>query len=617
MTDRLQYAVRMGFRGNTALFEAYVELMARLLGRNPRAILGEIAERLVVLNGKPYSRYFMLQGEAFLYTLPLVKAVQENPDALVAFNGLSVEPFYRAFRSWAELLLPGRAHPAYLHIERHGDLEHVPLLPRSILPLLTVEEAQAQISDADWEAIERAAGDLGSGLDEHLRRLGAVGGLEALRRKRASRGKLIQAIADFGLDERFIYFYQMALHSRFGDFCKGEELNGTESGVPIERVIGWARAHNETLEYPLNADDMTLLEEGVRRLGGRPGRVYGFERSGLHKYMITFGDIRKAARLKNSMGHAARPILNLLLGKTAFAKRLADASGSARKVFYVDQTMTSGVSFLVWELVFRAFRQDTAGRFITITQHTADSRNILLEHHFLDQIGTSGIWPQENNLGYYDGLFLDLDGTGARYRTFQQLLGHLKAKHRECGLATAAEPARELAMLNSDLEEFVRSCGDLFDFIDAAQSLRFDRLVIKRQTVKALLRPGDDLEAALLKKYYLLSASVFEEDFIGSYLLREGMERLNTPELLASIPQGIKDRDRAIRYFDQAELVEQLARHAQDRLQRCADIRDCLMSGASCGELVRAYLGGRASFEELERGYYDRCPAPGSQAWAW
>jgi hypothetical protein len=613
MTEHVQNAVRMGFRGNTALFEAYVGIMAVLLGKNRGAILEEIAGKLVALGAKPYSRYFMLPCEAFLYTLPLVKTVHDTPDALVAFNGLSVEPFYRTFRSWADLLLPDRDPPVYLHIERHGDIEEVPLLPRSILPLLTVDEAQAQIGDAEWDAIERAAAGLGAGLDEHIRRKGSADGLAELRRQRASRGKLIHAIADFGLDSHFRYFYKMALHSRFGDYCKGEELNAAGSGVPIDRVIGWARAHNETLEYPLGADDMTLLEEGVRKLGGGRGRVYGFERNGLHKYMITFGDIRKAARLKNSMEHAARPILNVLLGKTTFAERLTDASGRTRKVFYVDQTMTSGVSFLVWELVFRAFRHDATGRFITITQHTADSMNTIMQHHFIDQVCTFGIWPQENNLEYYDGLFLDIDCTGARYRTFPELLGHLNAKHREGGRSAGSESARELAVLNRGIEEFVRSCGGLFDFIDAAQSLRFDRLVVKRQTVKALLRPGDDLEAALLKKYYLLGASVFEEDFIGSYLLTEGMERLNTPQFLSSIPQEIKDRDRAIRYFDQAVLVEKLARHAQDRRQRCADLRDRLMTGAAWGELVRDYLGGRVSFEELERDFYDRCPSPGTQ----
>ncbi len=617
MTDDAHYAARMGFRGNTALFGAYVETMAMLLGRSRGAILEEIAQRLAVLGDKPYARYFMLEYEAFLYTLPLVKALHDNPDALVAFNGLSVEPFYRAFRSWAELLLPGRADPAYLHIERHGDLEEAPLLPRSILPLLTAEEAQARISDADWDAVERAAAGLGAGLDEHIRRAGAAAGLGALRRKRASRREVIQALADFGLDNRFKYFYQMALHSRFGDYCKGEELNGAELGVPVGRVIGWARAHNERLAHPLSADDMTLLEEGVRRLGGPRGRVYGFERSGLHKYMITFGDIRKAARLKNSMEHASRPVLNVLLGKTAFAARLTDASGRTRKLFYVDQTMTSGLSFLVWELVFRAFRRDATGRFITVTQHTADSMAVILEQHFIDQICTFGIWPQENNLEYYDGLFLDIDGTGARYRTYQQLLGYLNARHRECGLSAGSEPADELAALNHDMERFVGSCGHLFDFIDAAQSLRFDRLTVKRQTVKALLRPGDDLEAALLKKYYLLGASVFEEDFIGSYLLREGMGRLNTPEFLSSIPHDIKDRDRTIRYFDQAVLVGKLARHAQDRRGQLAELRDRLMAGAACGELVRDYMGGRVSFDELERAFYDRCHCPGARARAW
>ncbi|HYT87802.1 MAG TPA: hypothetical protein VEL76_03705 [Gemmataceae bacterium] len=83
MTDHVHHAVRMGFRGNTALFEAYVETLAMLLGRNRGAIFEEITERLLVLGDKPHSRYFMLQCEAFLYTLPLVKAGRDNPDALV------------------------------------------------------------------------------------------------------------------------------------------------------------------------------------------------------------------------------------------------------------------------------------------------------------------------------------------------------------------------------------------------------------------------------------------------------------------------------------------------------------------------------------------------------
>jgi hypothetical protein len=317
------------------------------------------------------------------------------------------------------------------------------------------------------------------------------------------------------------------------------------------------------------------------------------------------------------MGHAARPILNLLLGQTSFAKRLTDASGRTRKVLYVDQTMTSGLSFLVWELVFRAFRRDATGCFITITQHTADSTKTVLEHGFIDQVCTSGIWPQENNLEYYDGLFLDIDGTGARYRTFPELLDHLDARQRECGPSGGSKSAGELAVLNRDIEDFVGSCGDVFGFVDAARTLRFDHLVVKRQIVKALLRPGDGLEAALLRKYYMLGASVFEEDFIGSYLLGDGMERLNTPEFLSSIPHDIKDRDRLIRYFDQAVLVEKLARHAQKRRRRRAKLRDRLTTGTAWVGLVRDHLGGLVSFEELERCFYDRCWFRRVRAWAW
>jgi hypothetical protein len=589
MTDHTKLAKWMRFGRNVALFEEYVRAMAALLHTTPEAIVEEIAEGQNLIGDKPHSRYLMLPSETFLYTLPLVKASRDAPDALLAFNGLSVEPFYRAFRSWADELLPDPDRTAYMHIDRHGDLDAVPLLSRSILPLLTVEEAQELVDGTEWDEIGRAAADLDLGADD----------LGALRRGGASRGELIRAIADHGLDNRFRYFFLMALHSRFGDYCKSDELNAAASGVPVDRVIAWVKARNAGLTYPLDADDVALLEDGVRKLGGNGGRLNGFERSGLHKYIITFGDIRKAAALKHSMQHAARPVLNVLLRNTAFARRLTDSTGRTRTVLQIDQTTTSGLSFLVWELVVRAFRHDAAGQFVTITQHTSDSADAVSRHGFIDEVCTSGIWPQENNLEDYDGLFLDADGTGARYRTFVDLLVHLNDKHRGPGAAG------EIETLNRDIDAFVRSRDHFFDFIDAARTLRFDRRVIKRQAVKAALRRGDELESALLKKYYLVGASAFEEDFIGSYLLRDSLVQLDSPEFLDIVPPGIRDRDQGVRYLDQAVLVEQLACRAQARRKRCTALRDHLLTHTAWGALVRDYLDGRVPFAELERNFYD------------
>lgn len=616
MKDYEQIATQMGFRSNTTLLEVYIEVMANLLCQDRAAILDKITETLGVLGDKPFARYFMLPCEIFLYTLPIVKAARDDPNALVAFNGQSVEPFYKTFQCWVDLLMPDREPAAYLHIDRHVNIEQAPLLPRSILPLLTVEEAQDEIDEAEWDAIERAAAGFKPELDEHIQRMRLADSLEGLRQRRASRGELICAIADFGLDKRFRYLYNMAQHSRFGDYCKSEDLNVAKSGVPIDRVIAWMRDHNNSLEYPLDSDDMVLLEAGIRQLGGSQRRVYGFERSGLHKYMITFGDIRRASVLKNLMDHGARPILNLLLGQTSFGEQMTDASGRPRRILYIDQTMTSGVSFLVWELVFRAFHGNVAGLFITIAQHTADSITIVKRHNFIDNISAVGIWPQENNLEYYDGLFLDIDGSGVRYRTFSELLDYLDDKQGECGAPIGGDLDDQLVALNRDIETFIRSCSDHFDFVDSVSSLRFDREVIKRQMIKMLLRPGDHLEAVFLKKYYMLGAGMFEEDFIGSYLLSDGMKRLNTPEFLSSIPQDLKDRDRRLRSFDQHNLIQQLQQRARDRGQQRAELRHRLMSSAGFEEVVQGYLGERVSFEEVERVFYDQyAPLPGSCAW--
>jgi hypothetical protein len=56
-----------------------------------------------------------------------------------------------------------------------------------------------------------------------------------------------------------------------------------------------------------------------------------------------------------------------------------------------------------------------------------------------------------------------------------------------------------------------------------------------------------------------------------------------------------------------------LARHAQDRRQQCAELRDRLMTCGTWGELVQDYLGGRVSFNELEWRVYDQCPSPALQ----
>jgi hypothetical protein len=102
---------------------------------------------------------------------------------------------------------------------------------------------------------------------------------------------------------------------------------------------------------------------------------------------------------------------------------LTDSFGRSRRILYVDQTTTSGVSLLVWELVFRAFHGDATGPFITVAHHTADSMRVVREHNFIDTVGAVGIWPQENSLECYDGLFLDIDGSGVRYRTSKTATG--------------------------------------------------------------------------------------------------------------------------------------------------------------------------------------------------
>jgi hypothetical protein len=206
------YADRMKFRGNAALFGSWLGRFSEISGRHRLRIASEIKAGLDANKGLPNTRHIMHASEEFLYVLPLVKRLRDDPDIFEVFIARGTEPFYNAWRMLAEKYVgPDSAgSAAYTTISRKliKPNDQRDMLHNSIAVLLSDHEYDQKISGDQWDGILSALATNGlmSGLNKYLKETwGKSDGIEGLRRDGVSRGELVKYVSGYGLGDFLKY----------------------------------------------------------------------------------------------------------------------------------------------------------------------------------------------------------------------------------------------------------------------------------------------------------------------------------------------------------------------------------------------------------------------------
>jgi len=585
----------LGFRGSERFREQYFDFVARFT-RRPRREVVEEAKIATCRGTQTCSRWGFMPAEIVVYTLPVLRTCIRY-DKLPAFNGMSVEPFYVAFRlinaELPSLGLPRARQPVYHHITAHVDPGQVDgsLLARSILPMLSEDEADSPASGEEWKEmadIVNSNDALRRTVEAQIPKSGRIAGLASHRK-----GEIVGILGDVGVDPHLLRFLSMAKSTMFGralmDDDAGPRLNSRSVALVLERL----RFRNSRLVQPLNEDEMSAIEDALRRLGSHVSRHV---RNGAHKYIIAFGDIPRACIVKGRLKRRSLGVLYPLLRTTELGRSIASAPGG---VLLVDQTVTSGSTMLVWHAVLKSFLPDLNVEYFSITQHDEYLADYLKASGFIEQVSRCGVWPMENCLDFCTGAFLKK----GRFVSYDEIGKQLWSRHRGVGGAIDTDGLRcQIRRCDQSLDACIAKNAGEFSFVDSFESLRYSLATVKRQILKALIR-NDPLQWMILKRDYLLRVSLEEEDFLGAFEVNDRIAALRN-RTRHLVPAHVGPQERAIRFADQYIEVTKYIRNSQRMVGEIEKAMEQLLGHERMRCAIRDYLSGARPFADVERDFY-------------
>lgn len=589
-----------------ATVSRYISRLAEQTGRVKEAMRQEIAR--FYEDGPEYpTRYMMTESEIFLYALPFIKLMADDPELRALMLGRGMEAFYHAFLMATGILDREdlRSRTVYSGIFRHGYSAKGKnyFISQSILPLLLPSELNETVSPDDWEDIRKAMAREANleELDRYLANWDIKGGLEELIGMRPSRRQAIIYLASFGLDERLISLGSNVRSARLGSTFTDDGFLG-RSEYPVEDIIRKVVGRPEAARV-LTAGKIEKIADGLRRLAGSRKGLLSRQRELIHGYARIFGYAEDVADIKNNTIHKARPALNILLRGTRTAERMA-----SKKFISVDETNISGVSLLISEIVIRAFNADAgaAHKTYNISQRTTQTDAYYKESGVLDHTSGSGIWIQEDINDEFFGSFLSLRGKTKRYHTFRALskLFGVRGKASDSADLTAVR----IRQTNDAIDAYIAERG-LFGFIDKMPSLRFEARQVKREFLKYLIRmkTGDNLVKEVQDAIFLNSVArgvtPGEADSPVMFKFKDMIQEVGMTFDVSKLPSQIVDLEGVSRYADIKATLDGYIEKAKERVGEYANSMITFSSGR-LRDAVAGYINGAVDFDEVKKVFY-------------
>jgi hypothetical protein len=605
-----QYSHKMKFEGNEAMLEGHLYQYASLSGRHVKSVTDEMRDFFDDMGNRDYTRFMMSSSEVFLYTLPLIRLMSSNPDAVAFVMARGMEIFHNAGQVLLHEFglneqLQRTVYSGLFRQTQIADPRNT-LLAQSILPLLKSDEADAPVKADTWDeliAYTQSAG-IESPLDDYLMRVwGLAGGLSGMRDDGMSLGQAVKYVANFGLDPRFLEYYERVREAHPADPLLEDHFL-QNSSYPYEAVIEEiAGTHRERAQRYLTSENRRGMREGILRLAGDDQRLLTKQRELIHAYARIFGYAEDVRTLKNGMAHGARPLLNILLKNTELAQRV-----NGRMVFTVDEATISGTALLLGELVMRSFAGGQAKVFThNMMQRTQASNDYLIEKGVLDSSSGHGIWCQEDVNELYMGMFIESADQGKPFHSFMDLQKYFRDRQVSRYPNLSSDNIDdELTRLNQMIDDYITE-NNLLDFIDEFPWIKADPHYAKREIFKMLLRMNDPLLEFISQKIIVddlaKRLTIGETDFPVQFLVKRRVAAFLREYAGVELPSAMVVLDERTRDEDVARYLDRYASKAQHTVEDYFDIGRGMSSGQMKSSIER-YLAGLETFESVREQFY-------------
>jgi hypothetical protein len=575
------------FESTERLRSEYLRRVASVRRRTVESVSAEIDEHVATVGSRHRTRYLFVPQETLLYTLPVAAALIREAELNAVLLARGTEPYYRSLEALARTFDLGISERlTYLPIFRRTDSGGA-LLPQSLVACLTEQERARAVSADEWLQLR--------GLIENDVTYGSQLGasLRSVHDRHGTLAEAIEAVADQGIDERFLKLSERARALRFTDYLDLERINDGEWSV--EEMV---RALVEPIEdlAALQPGDREQIQQAVSLLSGGEQTIRACDRDLLLHYVRLHLFVSEAAALRGELKHAARPILNVLLRDTELGTTLR-----SRPVLCVDETVNSGSAFLLAEMVVRAFAGDVGDvEAHVITAITPALGRLLANAGLVDSFACDSLWSQEDVNEFYEGFYaLESDGV-RRYRKYRDVALILNPRRTTISAEGIAELNSAAACAACDLPELA--------FVGQFANWRYPSDVVKRELLKSAIRSFN--EDALTRQVQNLIAhdvtktfTCVSDELCVDLLVRDRMGGLRSALSTTRLPKRLLDLEERFGGADQAETLRQWASAG---VERAADLEAAASAFAAgpAGREASRFLAGEGSFEKVVDAFY-------------
>lgn len=605
------YADKMKFHGNVELFGSWVGKFSELSGRHRLRLISEIKIGLDASKGLPNSRHVMHSAEEFLYALPIVKRLHDDPDIFVLFIARGSEAFYNSWRLLTEKFFGTDKTDTALYTVIARKIEGVnasrDLLYHSIAPLLSKEEYDRKVSENTWARIfaELNTRGIRDGLNAYLKENWDIDdGIGRLKDSGVSVGEMVKYIGGYGLDKEFLRFFTWAKDTREARafFTRG---NGRYT---LNEYMDFLSDMCEKYYRPLSKEELEGLRKTLAKLTDADGYLLETQQELIHVTFIMYMSGFTSGNIRKRMQHTIRPVLNIVLEDTGFSRKIK----AKKNILIADESSSTSSSMIITELVLRTFSGDVEN--VTTFNATQRTEEIAKLSHIniIDEIATVGIWASEDINELFQGAFIPTERGAKEFMSYRNLLDHLLGQASKASEEDISIGDKLREQMNRALDEVIREHASLFSEVDLVTTRIYSPQDIKREIIKSVIRKDDPVEALILNNY-LFCMNPFEAHFIGRDHLKRVREAARQKFGDLHALSEIRELDRRIRFLDQAVEIEKYVKSAKDRVED-ANASLAAFTNEPLKSRVERYLAGSISFDDLKDAFYrlyrpdDRAP---------
>ncbi|MCX5708145.1 MAG: 6-phosphogluconolactonase, partial [Candidatus Omnitrophica bacterium] len=551
---------RYYFYGNGALAATWIDELARMKGEDTEKVLEELI-RSSGLQGK-LKRYPILPEELFIYMLPFVAQSRKTGKAPFFLERTSkiFEPAWDAtvemlnsegIEGLSSLKYSYRITKKYFNKEAKArelgtkDGRIVAIAPQ-INSFLTEEELLAPVSREKWNDLEAIYSSAitredRAKIDNYISSWGVEKGFAGIAGKEMTVGRLITLIADAGIDTQ-LYYKKMrnrTIENLLDELVENGSLELSVLSLKLSEV--------------LNADELKFLFAKIGHLVDANG-VFSIEVFANLQEALWSITAKDARRMKGTLKHSARPLLNELLKDTVFGRFMNTIFS---RVLFLDEASYTGDTVLLAEIIGKSFNPYFDSEFGVIS---VDDKEIFSSpgngRKLVEVFSTQGeVKLYENDPSKSDVLYELQAGDIERFKRFTYDDMEAILRQKLCENAVSADNLDALLeQYGQKINDFIEANNDIFHGLShLAYYERHDGFSIYSEIVKLFLREDSLVSKALVYEY------------LEPYSYGEIIDRLIKNEVSLALArlaqkekrqiQELEELDARVRFYEELKVI--------------------------------------------------------------